>query len=288
MHTAPDYVYYSCSKSSCDKVWDGEMKQFLVEKSMMSELLRYSIGMDVLPAFAPGHHEFRLIASGAQMLPNLDSRTYSGSGIPELYGDLAYVADHLDAVWPGDDDHIGAAPSALGVLHQVNYWWLLGILDKIADSRTSRACRWVFHFEDEDHILVLPPSKLIRAHRDSHSPPDSTSATGTDDSNSEVDDSYDFKPNGPSTDDQPRSTSYRMTFRVAEVLGPDEFRADGGQLIKIAPQDLKGRKVGDELVVYLPSQPKTVIDLTGPDVRTQWQSQLNLGGSGDLRNGSLP
>lgn len=292
MHTGHDYVYYSCRQSCCDKVWDGEMKQFLVEKPMMSELLRYSIGMDVLPAFAPGYHEFRLISSGAQALPNVDSRNYSSNGIPELYRDLVYVADHLDAVWPGDDNKIGAAPGALSVLSQMNYWKLFEIMDRLADSRNRRACRWVYHFEDEDHFLVLPSTARIRAHRDSHLTTNLTSPTGSDNSDSAVADSSELESSGSPTHDNPRSSSYRMTFRVLEILGPGEFRSNGNQRVKVRPQELEGRKVGDELVVYMPSQPKTVMDLTGPNVRMQWQSQLDLDGSGhagkDLRNGWLP
>ena len=279
-----DYIYFSARKSTASRIWEGEVKRYLEEKPVLCKLLYASIGVDVSSAFDVGDQSFRLVFSRRQYQWAENQETL---GIQALYDDLVYVADHIDSIKPDDSNNLTAGDQPLPTLRHLNYWACMYALDRLADSREYRACRWVFHFGDKDHFLCLPSTPMIRAHRDSHRvrgpegsiggptlPVDGNDADDQRDVDRLNEGNGDRLTNGPQ--EEQKATTFKMTFEILEIVGPDEFLSRENRLVRLKPEDLHGRKVGDQLIAYMTTKPHELIDLTRDDVQTKWQSQLDL------------
>jgi hypothetical protein len=294
MQTNDDYIYYSCAWSTSNIIWEAEVERYLREKKKILGVFQQAMRMDLKAAFAPIHRGFRLVQSGALPIANVDSDGHGAGSIGELHEELSWVSKHLDSIWPGSNGMVASDHSTVKLLTRTSFEELINALDFIAHETKESPCKWIFHFDGKDHALLLPRKALIRAYeprRLTADPSEGSDRTdfsladqsgsggsgsgdrfGADTSQSGDYEDYNQKTDEPMTDPSLLKEKVKKIFRVVKILGPDQFLSSNNERVKVYPTDLKGRTVGDELIVYMPSSPNAIIDLTGGDVLKEWQS----------------
>ncbi|MGY6587341.1 MAG: hypothetical protein ACXIUB_03540 [Wenzhouxiangella sp.] len=295
-----DYIAFSFTSSNPQVIRDGRLATFIEQrKHVLNILKKYVCGETIESAnefiFQPNRFILSLMHKPVEWVP-ADAQIGRFS-IANLHEELTYISENLDKIRT-DNKGFLLADRPLPGLSQTKLIELLDALEKLADPKRRRACRWVFHFHGQDHLLMLPMISVIRSHKDAfaslfNSPvTDGPGKSKTSTKNTPDKPGGGGRPRfelagGPAiekptqfetlTSQSERSESATIRLVIKKITGKDEFMTPAGETVRVPRGTLSGRKCGDKLLVRTKIAPKTLVDLTDGQIEFEWD-ELDEGG----------